>query len=276
LFGADVDASVALVWSVPIVRVAAGVEYDGSGFSGWQLQVGVRTIQGCVEKALSAVADEPIRVVAAGRTDAGVHACGQVIHFETTRSRSEYSWVRGATSNLPDEVALLWAKIVDDHFHARFTATERHYRYLILDRRIRPTYLAKRVTWEYRELEVARMQQATQYLIGIHDFSAFRAMSCQAKSPIRDLRRLDVRRRGRLVCIEAAADGFLHHMVRNLAGVLMTIGAGERRVEWAREVLETRDRALGGITAPAAGLYLVGIQYPEEFCIPRPPLECGI
>jgi tRNA pseudouridine38-40 synthase len=258
------------------MRIAALIEYDGSNFSGWQWQDDAPSIQAAVEKALSQVADEPIRVTVAGRTDAGVHAGGQVIHFETNAARSDYSWLRGANSNLPPAVALLWVGAVDAEFHARFSATGRAYRYVILNRAIRPTYLAGRVTHDYRPLDVTRMQAAADMLIGIHDFSSFRAMQCQAKSPVRELRRLDVTRRGEFVVIEAAANAFLHHMVRNLAGVLTAIGAGEREPAWAREILAARDRTVGGITAPPDGLYLTAVDYPERFGIPQVSAELGL
>jgi tRNA pseudouridine38-40 synthase len=251
------------------MRIAAIIEYDGSIFSGWQWQDDAPSVQAAVEKALSQVADEPIQVTVAGRTDAGVHASAQVIHFDTHAKRSEYAWLRGANSNLPPEVALLWVGEADSEFHARFSATVREYRYVILNHAVRPTYLARRVTHEYRPLDVTRMQAAADTLIGTHDFSSFRAMQCQAKSPVRELRRLTVEQRGEFVLIEAAANAFLHHMVRNLAGVLMDIGAGEQEPAWAKEVLEARDRTVGGITAPPDGLYLTAIEYPEHFNIPR-------
>lgn len=251
------------------MRVAAIIEYDGSHYSGWQLQEGQPTVQGGVEQALSKVANEPIRVTVAGRTDAGVHAAAQVIHFDTNAARTSYSWIRGANSNLPPDVALLWAAEVDAAFHARFSATGRRYRYVILNRAIRPTYFSGRVTHEYRSLDVARMQQAVQYLIGTHDFTSFRSMECEAKSPVREMRALTVERRGELVHVHAYAQAFLHHMVRNIAGVLMTIGAGEREPSWAREVLDARDRRQGGITAPPDGLYLTAVEYPESFRVPQ-------
>lgn len=250
-------------------RIAAIVEYDGSGFSGWQWQDSAPSVQEAVEKALSQVADEPVRVITAGRTDAGVHACAQVIHFDSSAVRSEHAWLRGANSNLPPQVALLWTGKVSPEFHARFAATGREYRYVILNRSVRPTHLDQRVTHEYRPLDVARMQSAASLLVGTHDFSSFRAMQCQAKSPVRELRRLSVTRRADFVLIEAAANAFLHHMVRNLAGVLMAIGAGEQEPEWARRVLEARDRTLGGVTAAPDGLYLTAVDYPEHFNIPR-------
>lgn len=255
------------------MRIAAIIEYDGSDFSGWQIQPSdgrreVRTVQGAVERALSAVANETVRVTVAGRTDAGVHACAQVIHFDTHAQRAPHAWVRGSNSNLPNDVAVLWAGEVSPEFHARFSATGRRYRYVILNRSVRPTFLRRRVTWEYRPLDAGRMQAGARHLVGVHDFSSYRAVECQAKSPVRELRALDVRRCGEVVVIDAIANAFLHHMVRNIAGVLLDIGAGEREPDWAREVLEARDRTVGGITAPPEGLYLAAIEYPASFSVP--------
>jgi len=256
-------------------RLAALVEYDGSAFCGWQRQSEPCSVQEAVEAALSQVADQPIAVTVAGRTDAGVHALGQVIHFDASAARSDRAWLRGANSNLPAEVALLWVGPVAGDFHARFAATGRRYRYVILNRAVRPTVLGRRVTHEYRPLDVARMRAGAEYLVGTHDFSSYRAQECQAKSPVRELRRLAVARHGEFVSIEAEANAFLHHMVRNIAGVLMAIGAGERDPPWAREVLEARDRAVGGITAPPDGLYLVAVDYPPRFAIPPAPSGPG-
>lgn len=250
------------------MRIAAILEYDGSGFSGWQRQEQTRTVQAAVEEALSRVADEPIQVTVAGRTDTGVHALAQVIHFDTSAARSDYSWVRGANSNLPADVALLWTGPVDEGFHARFSATGRHYHYVILNRPIRPTYLARHVTHEYRLLDVKAMQQAAKHLVGEHDFTSFRATECQAKSPVRELREIEVTRHGEFIHVRAHANAFLQHMVRNIAGVLMTIGAGEREPDWAKEVLAARDRRAGGVTAAADGLYLVSVTYPAAAGIP--------
>ncbi len=251
------------------MRIAAILEYDGANFCGWQLQNGDRTVQGAVEAALSKVADHTVRVTVAGRTDTGVHACGQVIHFDTKSRRSDYEWLRGANSNLPADVAMLWVGEVGPSFHARFTATGRCYRYVILNRPVRPTFLARRVSWDYRPLDVAAMQQAARYLVGTHDFSSFRAAQCQARDPVRELRRLDVGREAEFVVIEAEANGFLHHMVRNIAGVLSSIGAGEQSPVWGREVLLARDRSAGGVTAPADGLYLMHVQYPLHYRLPQ-------
>lgn len=251
------------------MRIALGIEYDGTPFCGWQYQEGVDTVQLNVEAALSQVADEPVRVICAGRTDTGVHAACQVVHFDTAAERSTRSWVFGANSNLPKSISVLWARPVDEAFHARFSAVRRQYRYVIFTRAVRPTYLAYRVTWEYRPLDERLMQEAANYLLGEHDFSAYRAMACQARHPVRTLYRLSVIRRGPLVFLDVEANGFLHHMVRNIAGVLMEIGAGERPPSWAREVLEMRDRTLGGVTAPPHGLYLTGVKYPENYTFPE-------
>jgi tRNA pseudouridine38-40 synthase len=250
------------------MRIAAIIEYDGSRFSGWQRQDLGRTVQSVVEEALSQVADETIQVTAAGRTDAGVHALGQVIHFDTSAARSNYSWVRGANSNLPHEVALLWAGPVGEGFHARYSATGRHYHYVILNRSVRPTYLAQRVTHEFRPLAVASMRAAAQHLLGQHDFTSFRSAECQAKSPVRELRGLEVTRQGDTVHIRAHANAFLQHMVRNIAGVLLTVGAGERAPPWVKEVLEAHERRAGGVTAAPDGLYLTAVTYPDEMNIP--------
>lgn len=257
-------------------RIAAIIEYDGAGFCGWQRQDGAPSVQQAVEAALSQVADQPVRVTVAGRTDAGVHAAAQVIHFDTQACRRGYAWLRGANSNLPDSVALRWAGEVAADFHARFAATGREYHYVILNRPVRPTHLARRVTHEYRALDVERMRAAAALLVGRHDFSSFRAMQCQARSPVRELRELAVHRHGEFVVIRAAANAFLHHMVRNLAGVLMAIGAGEREPAWAREVLEARDRTVGGITARPDGLYLTAVDYPAHFGIPKVSPDVGL
>jgi len=255
------------------MRLALGVEYDGSGFSGWQSQPQQRTVQGVVEQALAKVANHPVRIACAGRTDTGVHAAGQIIHFDTEARRTERSWVFGANANLPKDVVIRWAKPVPDSFHARFAALRRRYRYVIFNRVVRPTFLARRVTWEYRPLDEQRMKRAAGYLVGEHDFNAYRAVACQAHSPVRRVYQLDVERQGEMLYIDIEANGFLHHMVRNIAGVLMTIGSGERLPEWAQEVLETRDRRLGGITAAPYGLYFVQVIYPDEFAIPRTALS---
>lgn len=251
------------------MRIALGVEYDGSAFAGWQLQDGdIPTVQSSVEQALTKVADHPVRVICAGRTDAGVHATAQVVHLDTHAERTAHSWVNGANANLPTGVSVQWARPVVEEFHARFSAVRRRYRYVILNREVRPTFLAWRVTWEYRPLDVGLMRQAAQYLLGQHDFSAYRAVACQAKNPVRTIYDLNVTRDRDMVILDLNANAFLHHMVRNIAGVLMDIGAAKRPPEWAREVLEGCDRTLGGVTASPHGLYLTGVLYPDHYALP--------
>jgi tRNA pseudouridine38-40 synthase len=252
-------------------RIALGLEYDGSAFSGWQSQVHARGVQSVVEAALSAVANHPVEVVAAGRTDAGVHAAMQVVHFDTPSLRTERGWVRGATSNLPPQVSVLWAQPVPDAFHARYSAIARRYRYIILNRTPRPAIAAERVCWIREPLDEARMQAGARYLLGEHDFSSFRAAECQARTPMRNLHEITVERCGPLLAITVRANAFLHHMVRNIAGVLIAIGSGERAPEWAGEVLAARDRTKGGVTAPAGGLYLIGVTYAPALQLPSEP-----
>ena len=250
------------------MRLALGVEYDGSAYHGWQLQAHAPSVQAEVERALSKVADHPVQVLCAGRTDAGVHASGQVIHCDVQSERSMRSWVFGANANLPRNITVLWAKPVVDQFHARFSAQRRAYRYVIFSRDVRPSFLAQRVAWDYRKLAVAPMAEAAQHLIGEHDFSSFRGPDCQAQHAVRTLNRLDVTASNAFIYLDVEANGFLHHMVRNIAGVLMDIGAGEQPPQWAAEVLAHRNRTKAGMTAPAHGLYLVRVDYPEEFGIP--------
>ncbi len=250
------------------MRIALGVEYDGSVFCGWQLQDHSPSVQAVVERALSKVANGAVRVICAGRTDTGVHATEQVIHFDAGVERSMHSWVHGANANLPKEVTILWAMPVSDEFHARFSAVGRSYRYVICNRSVRPAFLAGRTTWEYRPLVVERMAAAGESLIGEHDFTSYRAQGCQAKNPVRSVRQLVVSRRDELVFIDIEANAFLHHMVRNIAGVLMAIGAGERPVEWAQQVLQQRNRSVGGVTSLPHGLYLRHVQYPPQFELP--------
>lgn len=259
------------------MRIALGVEYDGSRYHGWQLQEpGVPSVQRAVEQALGKVANHPVRVYCAGRTDTGVHATGQVIHFDSQVERSERSWVFGANANLPKDVCIRWARPVSEDFHARFSALKRAYRYVIFSRDVRPTFLAHRVAWEYRPLELARMQAAARHLEGEHDYSSYRALGCQAKSPVRTVHRLEITQRDEFFFIDIEANAFLHHMVRNIAGVLMAIGAGERDTDWSREVLGYRDRTLGGVTAPPYGLYLVRVGYPAEFGLPELSPTSGV
>jgi tRNA pseudouridine38-40 synthase len=252
-------------------RIAIGVSYDGSAYHGWQTQQpGVASVQSEVEAALSFVADHPVRVVCAGRTDAGVHATAQVIHFDTDALRSERAWLHGANNRLPAGIALQWARAVPESFHARYSAFARRYRYVILNTPVRPSLYARQVTWNHRPLDIARMRMAARHLVGEHDFSSFRAVGCQAKTPVREVTHLELVRQGPLILLDIRANAFLHHMVRNIAGVLMAVGAGKQEPGWVAEVLALRDRRQGGVTAPAYGLYLVAVEYPPEFSIPRP------
>jgi tRNA pseudouridine38-40 synthase len=252
-------------------RFTLGLEYDGSAHRGWQAQRHARGIQPDVEAALSRVADHPIEVTAAGRTDAGVHACIQVIHFDASAERTGRSWVLGANANLPAEVSALWARAVPSDFHARYSALARTYRYLILNRPSRPAISRQYVAWVREPLDAGRMHEAAQRVVGEHDFSSFRAAECQSASPIRHVCSIAVRRDDAHVAIEVTANAFLQHMVRNLAGVLIAIGRGTRTTEWITEVLEARDRRCGGVTAPPQGLYLIGIRYPASLDLPSEP-----
>ncbi|MGB5258936.1 MAG: tRNA pseudouridine(38-40) synthase TruA [Gammaproteobacteria bacterium] len=253
------------------MRIALGIEYDGSAYCGWQRQAEGMTVQGRVEAGLSTVADHPVSVVCAGRTDTGVHAMTQVVHFDTDAHRSDANWVRGANANLPHDVRVQWSARVDEHFHARFSARRRSYRYIILNRPVASAILRQRVCHEYRPLDHVRMQAAACALVGEHDFTSFRAAGCQAKSPRREIYRLDVTRSRDCVYIDVEANAFLHHMVRCIAGVLLAIGRGEQPVDWAVELLEARDRTLSGVNAPPGGLYLVNVMYDPAWQLPAEP-----
>lgn len=257
--------------AVGVFKIALGVEYKGSRYRGFQRQrAGVPSIQESLEKALSKVAGGvPVVLSCAGRTDALVHASAQVVHFTTPVERSMHAWVMGANMNLPSDISVTWAKSMPAHFDARFCAQARRYRYVIYNDQIRPAHMAEEVTWNHRPLDVERMREAAKAFIGTHDFSAFRARQCQAKSPVKTVHHLELLQYGRFIVLDIRANAFLHHMVRNIAGVLMTIGTGERPVEWAQEVLETRVRRTGGVTAHPYGLYLVQVDYPQEFDLPK-------
>ncbi|HYJ42314.1 MAG TPA: tRNA pseudouridine(38-40) synthase TruA [Steroidobacteraceae bacterium] len=249
-------------------RFAAGLEYDGRAYSGWQFQRGLQTLQDVVQRALSRVADTPVDCVCAGRTDAGVHAAGQVIHFDSAAVRTERGWRLGANSYLPPDVSVVWVREVPEQFHARFSATARSYRYLILNRDSRSALAAGRATWERRPLDAARMHAAAQALVGEHDFSAFRAVECQSRSPVRRVECLEVMRSAEWVTLAITANAFLHHMVRNVAGLLMSVGHGESPPERVATVLANRDRRTNAATAPPDGLYLAAVRYPAEFGLP--------
>jgi len=251
-----------------VYRIAMGVEYDGSPYVGWQSQSKGETVQQNVERAISQIANHEVHVFCAGRTDTGVHAKEQVIHFETHSLRKNYSWVKGCNTNLATSISILWAVEVPENFHARFSAQKRSYRYTILNRDVRPGILNNYVSFVYKPLDEKRMQQAANYLLGTHDFTSYRTVACQAKSPVRSLSKLQVSRDGEYIHLDLEADGFLHHMVRNIAGVLIKIGSGEADIDWSKEVLEHRNRCLGGVTASAKGLYFMKVRYPDEFLLP--------
>ena len=251
-------------------RIAVGLEYDGSDFVGWQVQRLGRSVQGALEAAVSAVADETVSVTGAGRTDAGVHARYQVAHFDTHARRSSRQWLLGTNSNLPEDVAVQWVRFVDEGFHARLVATARRYRYRILERKTRSALLRHRSWWQRETLDCAAMTAAASALLGERDFSAFRAAGCQSKTPMRRLTSIALYRAGGLLHLEFEANAFLQHMVRNLVGVLVEVGRGAAPPGWAAEVLATRDRTRAGVTAPALGLTLVGVRYPSRFGLPPP------
>jgi len=247
----------------PNHRIVLGLEYDGSRFFGFQRQRQKPTVQEELEAAVARVANQPATVHCAGRTDTGVHALCQVVHFDTCAERSERAWVLGCNSHLPAGASVLWARRGEPGFHSRFSARARTYRYRILNRWTRPGLLAGRIAWERRQVHVGRMHAAAQALLGEHDFSSFRAPGCQARHAVRKLRSISVERVGNEVVIEVTANAFLYHMVRNIAGTLIDVGVGRRPPEWVAEVLARRRRAEAGVTATADGLYFVGVEYPD-------------
>ncbi|OGV25503.1 MAG: tRNA pseudouridine(38-40) synthase TruA [Legionellales bacterium RIFCSPHIGHO2_12_FULL_37_14] len=254
------------------MRIALALEYDGSGYHGWQEQTGLKTIQQVVERAISRVANEDVTVYAAGRTDTGVHALGQIIHFDTSCERSMRAWIHGTNAYLPKEVCVKWSKEMPEEFNARHSALARSYRYIIFNSVVRPALFRGNVTWQYRQLNHDLMQEAAQLLIGEHDFTSFRSVECQSKTPMRNIHSLEVSREGEKVIIDITANAFLHHMVRNIVGVLMTVGSGKYPVSWVKEVLDAKDRRKGAETAPAYGLYLVRVDYSKEYEVYTPNL----
>ncbi len=251
-----------------VQRVALGVEYLGAHYHGWQVQPAVPSVQGCLQDALSRIANHPIEVVCAGRTDRGVHATQQVVHFDTTAKRSVRTWQQGVLSLLPSDIGVIWSHEVDSTFHARFSAQSRGYRYVLFNAEYRPALLHGRVSWFPRPLDVARMQDAAMHLIGEHDFSSFRGRDCQALTPMRHVQSIRITQSGVYIYFDLVANAFLHHMVRNIVGTLFQVGMGKRPVEWVLDVLSARRREAGGITAPADGLYLTHVQYPAHFSLP--------
>ena len=251
-------------------RFAACIEYDGTDYSGWQRQGHIRnTIQEHVEQALSFVANERVSAQCAGRTDKGVHATQQIIHFDTDADRNIRSWVLGTNTNLPRDISIRWVKPVTNGFHARFKALSREYHYVINNSPLSNSALNRvRATWDYRPLDADRMQRAGNILLGEHDFTSFRAVECQSKTPVKTIHRLQLERKHNFIIMVIEANAFLHHMVRNIMGVLTAVGAGVKPTSWVDDVLHARDRRAGGVTAPANGLYLTHVAYPEEYNLP--------
>jgi tRNA pseudouridine38-40 synthase len=252
------------------VRIALGLEYDGAAFTGWQTQPDGRGVQDALERGLAAVAARPTATVCAGRTDTGVHALDQVVHFDTDAARPLGAWVRGVNRFLPPAMAVRWAREVPDAFHARFGAVRRTYEYWILNDPVRSPLAHGRAGWVFRPLDAGAMHEAAARLVGRHDFTSFRSAECQAASPVRDLHELSVARRGRLIRVRASANAFLHHMIRNIVGTLVYVGLGRRDPPWAAEVLAARDRARAAPTFSPAGLYLVRVEYDPSFRLPAP------
>ena len=253
-------------------RYAVGLEYDGTQYAGWQRQpFFASTIQEQVERALGQVAAHTVETTCAGRTDAGVHATAQIIHFDSDAVRSDFAWLAGGNRYLPADIRLQWIQAVPADFHARYSARERHYRYLIRHHAQPSALWAHRCHWHKKALDAVAMHTAAQALIGEHDFSAFRAAECQAKSPWRYIRCIDVRERGGWLAVDISGNAFLHHMVRNIVGTLLAVGDGRRSTAWPGEVLASRDRRCAGVTAPAHGLYLHGVSYPPEYALPAFP-----
>lgn len=246
-----------------------GVEYDGSQFFGWQSQASGHTVQDVLQAALSGIAQEPIAVIAAGRTDTGVHALEQVVHFDTNTERPLSAWVRGANALLPKSIAVLWAYPVPDEFHARFSAQARSYRYLLINRAVRSAVQYGKAGWFHAPLAVEQMREAAQYLLGEHDFSAFRSAECQAKSPVKNLAQLDIARHGDTIVFDLTAGAFLHHMVRNIVGTLVYVGKGNHPPQWVQQVLQGGERSHAAPTFAPDGLYLRRITYDAGFALPQ-------
>jgi tRNA pseudouridine38-40 synthase len=251
-----------------IMRIALGVSYRGSAYDGWQSQPSGRTVQDALEKGLAAFAAAPIRTLCAGRTDSGVHGLNQVVHFDTEIEREPFSWVRGSNRYLPPDIAIQWCRFVGPDFHARNSARARRYAYVLLESAVRPAIESGQTGWIFRPLDQAAMEAAAARLIGVHDFSSFRAAECQAASPIKDLREIHIQRRGAYWRFEFEASAFLHHMVRNLMGCLLAVGTGGRAPEWVSTVLEARDRKVAAPTFAPDGLYFLGPRYDAGHDIP--------
>lgn len=249
------------------MKIALGIEYNGSKFHGWQAQNDVMTLQATLESALSKVANEPIKVVCAGRTDAGVHATNQVVHFESQAKRKTDAWILGTNSYLSSSMSVQWAKEIDDSFHARFSALSRRYQYLIYNKPVRSSLFSAFSTWINYPLDEKKMALAAKTLIGEHDFTSFRSADCQSKTPLRHVFAATVSRREDFVILDIVANSFLHHMVRNIMGVLIEIGSNRKDTSWCLELLEAKNRKLASKTAPPQGLYLTGVRYADTYNI---------
>ena len=262
-----------MVLSAAQHRIAIKVEYLGSRYCGWQFQPHCESVQGRLQQALSQIANEPIELNCAGRTDTGVHAIGQIAHFDTTAKRPLKAWIQGVNTQLPADIRVVWAVEMPADFHARFSAVARQYRYVIFNRAVHSAVLAERVTWEPYPLDAEAMHQAAQALVGERDFSSFRAAGCQAAHARREVQQILVQRQGDFVLVDIQANAFLHHMVRNIVGTLLEVGRGERPTEWVAELLALQDRTQAGMTAPASGLYFVNAIYPAQWKVPLTPLN---
>ncbi len=251
------------------MRYALGIEYDGSEFYGWQRQSHATSVQQSIEKALTTVANHPVTVICAGRTDTGVHARGQVVHFDSPSERSDRQWILGINSNLPDAVRVLWIRAVDDSFHARFGAHSRSYQYNIINRWVRPAIGVSYYGWCRNVLETERMHEAAQVLLGKHDFSAFRSSGCSAQHAIREVTVINVSRQEDIVKIDITANAFLYHMVRDIVGSLIAVGLGEKSVQWFTEVFKGQDRKLAGVTAESQGLCFMNVRYDPQYKLPE-------
>ncbi len=253
------------------MRYALGIEYDGKNYCGWQRQKSVVSVQQKLEQALSIIADEPIEVICAGRTDTGVNATNQVVHFDTDKVRKEVAWTLGVNTHLPNDIAVKWVKLVSDDFHARFSATARRYRYIIYNNRLRPAILNYGISHHHYPVDETLMHHAAQHLVGKHDFTSFRTVHCQSHSPIRTIKHCEITRQGDYIIVDIKANAFLHHMVRNIVGSLMRVGQSLETTFWIKEVLDYKNRCKAGMTAPPEGLYFVEVDYPEQHELPKCP-----
>lgn len=253
-------------------KIALGIEYDGSRYYGWQQQQKLKSVQACLEQALSKVANVPINVLCAGRTDAGVHATGQVVHFVTSVHRNDTAWSVGVNSYLPPDIAVHWVSAVAEDFHSRFSATARRYRYIIYNHRNRAAVLPHGIAHFPRPLNAFRMHRAAQVLLGYNDFTSFRSAKCQSETSWRNVKHVKIIRQGAYIIVDIKANAFLHHMVRNIVGSLLEVGCGHRDERWLAELLALKNRDMAGSTAKAAGLYLVSVDYPAHFALPQFPL----